>query len=728
MYMADPRVYWASEKNSKEVVDAAIGRIKRFRDRLETTGRLGRMRRSLNAYYGYGTQGGKDTSQVRQSGESGELAELSVNEYGALVQQALVLITGSKAVFKAVAVNSDYSSGAQATLADGLLENYDRVLKLADKDYEAAQAAILLGEGFSFMPWNPSLGKEVGVDPDSDRVQFEGDIESESKTIFDVAYDPDIRNWDQRAWVAVKRQGNKHDLAARYPKVAEELLAVSALGVWQDFNTDSNSWEDRPDSTDPDLIDYWELHHKPTPACPNGRLVSFVNSNIVMFDTYEEYTSGDGASMGCIDHGYPYDEIPLYRICPETKLGAASGHTSFFDLLALQEGIDLVATITMTTVNSSGLQNFWLPPGHNVAVTQIKGGMNLIESPVEPKAIVTMKLDPALENWAGYCASAMRRRIGINDVVMGETTKGMPAQLAALLRAQAIEYQSRLQAGYERYLEESRAGLLKNLKRYATGPRIATLAGKSKTWALKEFSAPDLADVERFALDPLNAMARSYAGRLEMVKDLMEMKAIQRPDQYINFMTTGRLDPLLEGNNANYMRLAQEKEMLMQGIGPMPRDPMTGMPMADGKEHVLPLKTDTHWIDIPEVIQSVLASPGARNNPAVSAAVFEYVDQHLKLWRANPDIAQAMGGPMAPPDPAMMQPGMPPPGGAAPSGGKPPMGLPGGGAQTSNGPGDGPRSGPPAPVPEGAPAIRLPKPPPNPLTGEQQESPSIANS
>lgn len=713
--MTDPLVYWAAQKDSKEFANSAIDRIKRYRDRLESSGRLGKMRRSLNAYYGNGVLGDKDASQMRQEGEQGELTSLNVNHFASLVQHSMVLITSSKPAFKAVAVNSDYSSGAQATMADALLEVYDKRLRMSDIDYEATHTSLITSEGYAFETWNAAAGDIYGVDPDTGKEVPEGDIEIETKTPFEVAFDPDLKSFEKKTWFAVERQDSRHDLAAKFPEVGDKILRCTQEMLWQEMGG-NEVWESKPSATDPDIIRYWEVHHKPTPSLPNGRLVILISSDIVMFDSYDAQTD--------TDNGYPFDELHLYRIIPERQIGNVGGHTSFFDLLALQQGVDLVAMITSSAVNTGGLMNFWLPPGHNLSVTQLKGGMNLLESPVEPKAISTIKIDPAVIQFADFCVEAMRQRVAINDVVMGETQKGMPAQAMALLRAQAIEFQSRLQSNYERFVEQTRTGALKLLQKFAKSERVSILAGKSKTWARKEWAAGDLSDVERFEVEPLNAVARSFAGRMEMMKDLQASGALRRPEEYLNFMSTGRLDPVLEGPNANFMRLAKEKELMMQGVGPQPIDPMTGQPIPDGQPHILPLKTDTHWIDIAEAA-SVLAAPEARNNPAVVKAVIGYIEMHLALWTANPVLAQAMGGPIAPQDPRAMQPGMPPPGMAAPSGEQSSMGLPGSGGQSGAGPGDGPRSGPPAPMPQGAPQIRLPKPPENPLTGEQPPSPPV---
>jgi hypothetical protein len=112
--------------------------------------------------------------------------------------------------------------------------------------------------------------------------------------------------------------------------------------------------------------------------------------------------------------------------------------------------------------------------------------------------------------------------------------------------------------------------------------------------------------------------------------------------------------------------------------------------MDDGQEHIRPLITDTHWLDIPEAL-SVLATPSARERPEVTRAVSEYVHLKLAMWRQmDPAIILLLGGTPAP---------MPGAGGGVPTLGS---GEAGPGA---------------APQPEEQP--RLPEPPKNPITGER---------
>jgi hypothetical protein len=134
------------------------------------------------------------------------------------------------------------------------------------------------------------------------------------------------------------------------------------------------------------------------------------------------------------------------------------------------------------------------------------------------------------------------------------------------------------------------------------------------------------------------------------------MPVIQTPDQLVQVLTTGRLEPVIEGTMANLMNIRAENEAMGEG------------------RPVRALAIDHHPKHIGEH-QVVLASPEARENEQVASAVLSHIQEHVDLWLStNPDLLAALGIPpppvqMPPPGPPAGPPGNPP--GAA---GSPPAG------------------------------------------------------
>lgn len=701
-------IYWAAELDPEKAIAGCITRIRRYRESLRASGRADRMRRAWMAYLGWGPRMDADASRASPAGTSGEMIQLNVNHFAALVNQAVVLTTTNKPSVKAVPSNGDFESIAQAQFAESLNDYYDRELAVSDREREGALNMVLLSETWEVLDWDATAGSDYMAD-ESGATRKTGDVRLFCLTPYDVGVDPDVHDAESYTWFAWRRRVNRYDLAARNQNKRTEILAAKREdAVYDGVDNRTEAFElRRQRSTEPqsDCLYLWELRHLPTPALPNGRLIQFIDARTVILDTLQK----DEVTGAPKDFGYPHKKLHAYTAAPERVPGAPDGHTSFFDTLSLQEGVDLSASIMMSAINAGGLQNLFVPRGANVTSNKLTGALNVIEydGAQLPVAKDNVSINPAVNAFAEMCVQWMRQRVSMNDVVMGEPSKGMPAQAMALLRAQAVEFHSHLQAAYERLVQRTRTGILEMLQLYAEAERVALIGGHANQWALKHFTKKDLSGVARFTVEPVNPTLKTLAGKVSFALPLLEAGQITI-QQYLQLTETGRMEPVLRFEQDNQARITREKEMLMRGIGlaPIQMGPMgplldaQGMPafIDDGMEHIRPLVTDTHWIDIPEYL-GVLAMPEVRDNPAVVKAVTEVVHLKTQMWRMmDPAIIMVLKGqPPPPPVPAMAL-GMPP----------------------------GAESGTPVPVP-GATDNTQPKPakpPKNPITGEQDLPPA----
>ncbi len=739
---ADSTQYWCAEIDSERCAANIAERIKRYRTWLKETGRAQRMVRNWRTYYGYGPDGNGDTNQTSQSGEQGEYVDVTTNDFATLLTQTAVLTTADKPAFKAIATNADFDSMAQASFAQNLLEFYDKKHAVMDRDYEAVLTGLLSSQGWEIQGWDPTAGKSL-TDFVEGQATNEGDISIHTTTPFRVAYDPDCVDVDKLQWLAFKTRYNRFDLAhnceVKKPKVAEKLRAMSdnVSPDKDDIETDgfeANRQGSATKSCSSDLIWVWEFRHLPSPALPNGRLVRFVSSECVIYDSISHALDESGQPVidesgapQIQDSGYPYGNSLLAdAYSPDVSIGGVGGHTAANDLTGLQECKDTIATQAASASNAGGISNLWTQDGDKPRVSAVIGAMNFVQSKTEPKPIKGIELSAQVPAFEQMVDRLMVRRMGQSDVSMGEVPKGMPGNLAALLEAKTVQYHSRGQASLTNMRAKRATGTLKLLQRFANTERVAVLGGKSNEWKYKQWSAKDISGVDRFVVEPVSPLTQTYAGKMDAAKDLLDHGIVKDGQQYLTLRETGRLEPLTDDVEANNMRIRKEKEMLQEGIGLPPVEPRESMlkgvpvfmeppPGPDGKpgQCIRPLATDTHWSDINAYL-GVAAMPMARDNPKLIAAVMGVVEEKLRLLKAMDPVMMAVRG--CPPEIAqavmqlrmpMMPPGMPPDVSGPP---KP-------GATDST------KQPEQAGLPSGAPRIAAAKPPKNPLTGEQAPAP-----
>lgn len=726
---SDPSIYWASVTDSKEAAANTLERIRRYREALKDSGRAARMRRGFNTFYGRAPDGAGDTSRTSSSGDQGEYVDVTLNNFATLVTQSVVRTTANKPAFKAIATNADSASMMQASFGQGLLEYYTNTYSLADRDWEMVEIGAVCHEGWEVFGWDSTKGKNLTDFSDEEAVK-EGDIEAHATTPFRVAYDPDAESIDGLEWFAYKRRYNRFVLAAnaKDEETRQKLLQVRNSAQWTDTDDDLEL-SVTPSRVSTDLIWVWELRHLPTDALPKGRLLRFVDSECVLLDSMN---AGDPEAP--TDVGYPYDsdELHAYRYCPATVIGNIAGHAPSSDLLGLQELKDTVATQAATAANAGGITNMWTKSGDKPVVSSIVGSMNFIQSANKPEILEGPELSAQIPPFDAMLTENMQARMGESDVSMGNVPKGMPGNLAALLEAKTVQYNSRGQASYAHVLERSRTGLLKMLKRFAKSPRVAVLGGVSEGYEFKEWSADDLSGVDRFVVEAVNPLTQTYSGKMDAAKELLDHGLVTDAKQFLLLRETGRLEPLLESETSMRMGVRKEKEMLLNGIGLAPVDPAKSFAAADaamaaglpppgpiftddGKPHVRPLIYDKHWLHIPEDLGAI-ALPQARDDGKITEAVMGVVEERRRLLKLMDPVMLAILG--CPPEvaQAILMSQMPPPMPGQESATEPPKP---GATDTTKAPEVGG-------LPNGAPRISAPKPakpPPDPITGVQAPSP-----
>ena len=711
------KYYWADEREQKKLISRCLDRFAWHMDSLRATGRLANMLRMMTAYYGRGTDGNRSAAGLQLAGAQGEVTDLHVNTIRPVLQNTLSIIAGTRPAVKPVATNGDSATAAQTRLAMGLHEYYDRKFATKTLEIECVRGGLMTSAWWSLQGWKPSAGDEVTVD-EKDQIIYEGDVEEFTRPPWAIASQQSATNEAERQWVLFKRKANRWELAnrAKDPLIKQKLIdgaaasnsdnyiqgrmaktTLSMVGgleslMGEDIRTEDEVW-------------VWELRHLCCPALPNGRMVRFVEPDIVLFDSYAAGEPVPDDETGEVEPQqprgvkYPYEELHAYEFSPERIVGTLHGHTPMFDLLALMEFIDIGTTSMATTLNIMGMPHLWSKMGMAPNVQTLSGGITLMETPEKPESIDFQAIKPEVVQAIDWATSKMNASAALNDTVLGNPQKGMAASAQALQRAQAVQYHQISQDEWVRLIEKNANGRLRLLKRFARTERVAEIAGSANSWEMKQWKAEDIAGVERFQVEPINPMSATFEGR-QAIAEQMGVTG----DNLFDFMTTGSLKKVTEARTLQLELVERNKALLMRGIGMAPIDQeqtaMTGQPVhatpEKGAEYVSILRSDPHHLAIPAYL-SVVNSPESRSDAELVAPALDCVAESQRLWATlTPDDCQAFG---IPPLPSAMAAAATPQAPSAP----PP----------ANDNAEAPST------PQGQPGqADLPKPPPSPIEGE----------
>lgn len=591
---------------------------------------LDKWKRSFLAYYGM-SQSGTDSSKLNQAGTNGEEYILKVNDFRSLLQNLLTMTTSQRPALQPKAMNTDSKSMNQTVLAHTVLDYYMVEKHLESTMKDAVEFALFGAEGFVVLDWNATAGQIYSVDPQTQAPIYDGDLEFRAFHPIDIVREC----WGENAksgWYVVREFKNKYDLAAKYPDLESDIIAISEasdmLHRYSNINYGTQTSED--------FIPQWTFYHPKTEALPNGRMVKFVGADVML-----------------IDGALPYKSVPVYPISPAPWHGTPFGYTVAYDLLGIQYNLDALNSIVATNQMNYGVQNILLPRGGEYNVFALAQGLNGIDYDPkigEPKPLNLLQTPKEIIENITRLEHKQETLSGINAVARGNVDRDMSGAALALIASQAIQFNGGLQQSYNFLLESVGTGVIEIIQEYATTPRIASIAGKSNRARVQEFKGSDLDGINRVSVEQVNPVSKTAAGRLQMAQTMLSSNPplITTAQHYFEVLTTGNLESLYEHETSQIMLIRSENE----DIG-------------DGKP-VTAVLTDKHKLHIQEH-STVLDSPEARTDPKIIQLATEHIQQHMAILQ-NPDpkviaILQLLGEQSLAPPPA---PGGPPPGQAGP--------------------------------------------------------------
>jgi hypothetical protein len=603
---------------TEEIGSALLKKVDDFYLYLSRTGRNRLWERAYYYYY----RAMDHLGDMYYTGEKDEFTNLPVNHFRNLLQHLVVMTTSQRPVYQPMAVNNDHKSQAQVILAKVLLEYYQKEKKIENHVKKAVETSLIYGDAYIAMEWDATSGIQYGVDDKGD-VVHDGDIVIKNYNPLNVIFDYTIQDFNKRDWIILVEPVNRYELAAKFKKQKEQILGVG-LEDQMERATTRLGW-DRYDNDE--MIPVYKFYHRPTMARPGGRYTEFITPSVVLVDT-----------------ALPYKNIPVFRMAPGEQDESPFGYSVSFDLLPLQEAIDGMNSTAVTNIGQFGVQNILVPMGSNISQEELSGGLSILEYDPNlgpPSPLQLTATSGETYSFMQKLEALMETLSGVNSVTRGNPESSLKSGAAlALVQSMAIQFNSGLQASYAQILEDTGTGMINILKTYATTPRIADIAGKSNEPYMQEWTKESIDQINRVVVDMGNPLSTSLAGRLNLAENLMAGGFIENPDQYIQVLETGRLEPVLEGKRRENVFIKGENEALRAG-----------------EKEVRALVTDRHQIHIMEH-KTLLSDVDARKDRDLQVRVLKHIQEHITLLRTtDPGLLALLGEQPLPP---LQAPGQPP--------------------------------------------------------------------
>lgn len=611
------KIYFANLQDPEELGKSLVEKFSNYQDEIFRTGRLELWRKCHRYYFALDSQGRHEATEIGTAGEQNELSFLKANHYRNLLQHLIVLITQQRPAWECRAVNTDYKSQVQTILGRNVLDFYMREKRLAPLFRKAAERAVVYAEAYVEMEWDNKLGEPVRPAVDEMTGEVMGNDMIKTGDVRFHLYEPinvarSIRD-DNQSWKILKRWVNRYELLANFPEFETEVLSASEYQSDDKFYYYSYPAQSAED--DDDIIPVYTFYHQRTDAVPDGRIVRFLGDGTVLHSTTLEMEE--------------LEQMPVFNMIPHDQHGIQFGYSVSFDLLVVQEAIDLLYSTILSNQVTFGVQNIWMKPGSSISTLELGGGLNVIESTDKPEPLNLTNTPPEIFNFLQGIEQLGEVLSGVNSVARGQPEASLKSGAAlAMVASQAVQFSNGLQSSWVQFLEDTGTGLIKMLQKKAAEPRIAVIAGKDNRSQVKEFTGSDLADINRVIVDIGSPMAQTISGRIQMADNLLERGLIKRPEEYIQVAETGRLDPIIDDDRSEQLLIDAENEALRTG---------QQVPVVAIDQHVQHITGH----------RKVLANPNDRSDPQITQTALEHINQHIQALRSvDPALLNVLG--MAP--------------------------------------------------------------------------------
>lgn len=599
-----------------ELAKNRVQRISSVRSARRASTMSTRLLRNWLQYYGLNDWSASLADNLFASGPGGERVELRVNHLRNIIQHMVQMTTSTRPDLTCKAENMDIKSLKQVQVGNAIIEHYLDFENIWNYVDTAIEFACFLHGGFIHAWWDPSAGDPYAGDGQGNIV-YQGDFRFRNLSLFDVVFDPKAQSWRDIYEITVRDWANKYNLMAEHPDLESKIDSQRTRREWEPFDTPPPLFIDSDDSLE---IEVHTFYHSRTPACPMGRKTIFLADGTVLED-------------GALE----YNRIPVFRIAASEIHGTPFAWCPATDLASLQESINKSASTIATNHFAFGVQNIWAPRGSKLDITQFTGGLNFIEgSPVgpnggKPEVLDLLKTPKEVFEWMMMQERTMETLSGVNQVTRGNPEHGLTAGVAlALVNTQSMQFLSPLQRSYAECARDLSEFIIATLRDKATTPRLLHIVGKGRREALVHFQAGDIDAINRVSVEMGNPMARTPAGRMQLAQSVIEAGAQLKPNEILEIIDKGRLEPLTKGVIDALDNIIMENELLRDG---------TMVPVLVG---------DDHRLHIEEHVNE-LQNPDMRMNVSAQGVLMQHIQQHVMMYMGGDIIRGIIEGIIPPP-------------------------------------------------------------------------------
>ncbi len=599
--------------DSDEFGEKVVERFRQFITQLTANGLLPNWRRNYRQYFnGPAAPGSSDSGwgwsdSFEILGANGEVLNVRPAESRTLITRMVNLACAKPVALRAVAKQATPESMEAAQIAESVLRSDFDPVEDGQITREAVELAIAVTIGWLDEEWDVFAG-EAYVPTDDGGTYYSGRPKTTLRMPDEVCFDLTKRNWKDVFDCIVLQRGNRYMLASQFPDLRDEIMSVPSL-----HDSEFKSFRYDDENTD-DIVIFRYMHKAGNKSfLPSGRLGLVLEDGTVLRDGANPYALVDPERLG------------IFPITAGSGLGTVYGYATMNDLSPLSQWLTVMTTMAATLVTGYGAPNLTGPNMSGMQVQAMIGGGRYFGLPpdmgeVKPLNLLDESALNAILKTMEFVIDMGEKHSGMSGLVR-EPGDGDSGKKVAIMKSMAVQFMSTLQQSIVAVSKARGNYKIRMREKFSTKEEVAELSSSNgAAQQVVSYKAserfPQVAKVEADAIDPVS---QTIEGRTLLADRMFEMGIFNTRSaayDYVQFIKTGRDEPLFHDILATDSLIARENQMIMKGEVPLV---IAGIGGVGG---------DEHEIHIPKHMGN-LSDPSARvDGSPVAKAALEHIARH----------------------------------------------------------------------------------------------------
>lgn len=487
----------------------------------------------------------------------------------------LAKLTRAKPVMSASPSSGSDHDVKAAQMSEHLLEYWWDEMDLDSKLEEALLWAIIAGQGFWKISWDPHAGKPMKflVDPDGrpilndglkdlylgeletvglppeEQTVFMGDIRVETLSPFDVLLDPTAPVYEDAQYAICTHHLTPDEIKTRWgvdveadsiPTTPDQELPLGSLGG---FTTQK-------------MVKKVNIgYFRPTPSLPDGKYVVWVE--------------GAGKEvLTDIKWPFPHNQLPLVKF-PGLRLpGSVYDESPTTQAIPYQKQINRLMSQVIEHQNMFLKPQWWAPVGSiRQQPTNEPGAVNeyVPFGQFRPEPVSIPGVPPQVFTHLEILQSKLREVYGLTEVGDGGVPGAVNAGVAIdILQEVSMDRFKPTIKLMEQALARGGYQMLSLASEFYVEPRLLKIRGSGGMTEVKRFGQADIESGASVEVEAGSGIPHTRAGRQQRIEGLVQM-GVLRPEQAWKHFEIADMKQLGRQWAADEEQAGREHELLIQG-------------------------------------------------------------------------------------------------------------------------------------------------------------------